>query len=145
MFKIIGAEWMTWVLAAINFRESRFGLLLNEDGLGDAAHGHGEMQIDDRSHTDFCASGRWQDLAASLEYVHKAVIVPSFNYLGGHFELFGEDYDALFRDTIAAYNCGPGNVRRAMEVGQDVDARTTGRDYSADVLKRAAALKEVLG
>jgi len=145
MFKIIGSQWMTWILAAIDSRESRFGLALDGDGLGDAGHGHGEMQIDDRSHAVFCASGRWRDLAASLEYVHKNVIVPAFNYLGDHFEFFGEDYAALFRGAIAAYNCGPGNVRKAMEAGQDVDARTTGKDYSADVIERAMALKEALG
>ena len=141
----LGPQWMVWILAAIDSRESRFGLALDENGLGDAGHGHGEMQIDDRSHTAFCASGRWRDLAASLEYVHKSVIIPSFNYLGDHFELFGEDYGALFRGTIAAYNCGAGNVRKAMEAGQDVDARTTGKDYSGDVFKRAAALREALG
>ena len=66
MFKTIGAEWMKYVLMAIDSRESRFGVLLDEDGLGDGGHGHGEMQIDDRSHKAFCASGRWRDLAASL-------------------------------------------------------------------------------
>ena len=141
----LGPQWLTWVLAAIDSRESRFGLLLDEDGLGDGGHGHGELQIDDRSHDAFCASGRWRDLVASLEYVHKNVIVPSFNYLGDYFSLFGEDYAALFRGAIAAYNCGPGNVRQAMEAGQDVDARTTGKDYSADVIERAMALKEALG
>ena len=145
MFKIIGSQWMVWILAAIDSRESRFGLALDEDGLGDAGHGHGEMQIDDRSHGPFCASRKWRDLAASLEYVHKNVIVPAFNYLGDYFSLFGEDYAALFRGAIAAYNCGPGNVRQAMEAGQDVDARTTGKDYSADVIERAMALKEALG
>jgi len=141
----LGPQWMVWILAAIDSRESRFGLALDEDGLGDVGHGHGEMQIDDRSHAVFCASGRWRDIAASLEYVHKNVIVPAFNYLGDYFSLFGEDYAALFRGAIAAYNCGPGNVRQAMEAGQDVDARTTGKDYSADVIERAMALKEALG
>jgi hypothetical protein len=145
MIEALGKDWMALVLAAINSRESRFGLALDEDGLGDAGHGHGEMQIDDRSHKAFCASGRWRDLAASLEYVHENVITPAFNYLGDYFGLFEEDYGALFRGAIAAYNCGPGNVRKAMESGQDVDARTTGKDYSADVLRRAIALKEVLG
>lgn len=145
MFNDFGAEWMTWVLAAIDSRESRFGLLLDADGLGDAGHGHGEMQVDDRSHSAFCASGKWRDLAASLEYVHANVIVPAFNYLGDYFELFGEDYGALFRGAIAAYNCGPGNVRKALEAGADVDSLTTGRDYSADVLRRAVGLKEALG
>ena len=73
------------------------------------------------------------------------MIVPAFNYLGDDFELFGVDYAALFQGAIAAYNCGSGNVRKALETGQDVDARTTGKDYSADVIGRAIALKEALG
>jgi uncharacterized protein (TIGR02594 family) len=145
MFKTIGAEWMKYVLMGIDSRESRFGVLLDEDGLGDGGHGHGEMQIDDRSHKAFCASGRWRDLAASLEYVHANVIIPSFNYLADYFELVGEDYERLFWAAIAGYNAGPGNVRKALEAGADPDSVTTGRDYSWDVRAKAAALKEVLG
>ncbi|MFA4904486.1 MAG: M15 family metallopeptidase [Desulfobaccales bacterium] len=143
MQRQLGPRWMDWVLCGIASRESRFGLLLDDEGLGDGGHGHGIMQVDDRSHTAFCAGEGWQDLAASLEYVHKNVIIPAFNYLGDYFDLF-EDYGALFRGAIAGYNCGPGNVRKALEAGADVDARTTGRDYSRDVLARAKAFKEVL-
>jgi len=140
-----GNLWMTWVLMGIASRESRFGLLLDADGLGDSGHGHGVMQIDDRSHSAFCESDNWQDLAASLTYVHQVVIIPSFNYLGTNcWEALGEDYPALFWASIAAYNCGPGNVRKALEAGDNVDARTTGKDYSADVRARALALKETL-
>jgi hypothetical protein len=56
------------------------------------------------------------------------------------FELVKEDYGALFQATVAAYNCGPGNVRKALEAGADVDSLTTGRDYAKDVLDRATAL-----
>jgi hypothetical protein len=145
MFKTIGAEWMKYVLMGINSRESRFGRLLDEDGLGDGGHGHGEMQIDDRSHKAFCASGRWRDLAASLEYVHANVIIPSFNYLADYFALVGEDYERLFWAAIAGYNAGPGNVRKALEAGALPDSVTTGRNYSRDVKARALAFKEVLG
>ena len=133
-------DWMTWVLAAIDSRESRFGMLLDADGLGDAGHGHGEMQIDDRSHATFCSNGGWKDLAASLAYVHRNVIIPSYNYLA-----FQEDYTKLFWGVVAAYNCGAGNVAKAVANGDDVDSRTTGHDYSADVRARAVALKEALG
>jgi uncharacterized protein (TIGR02594 family) len=145
MQQALGPNWMVWVLCGIASRESRFGLLLDAEGLGDGGHGHSIMQIDDRSHPAFCAGDDWKDLAASLEYVHKNVIVSSFNYLGDCcFEVLQGDYAALFRASIAGYNCGPGNVRKALEAGEDVDARTTGRDYSADVLKRARGFKEVL-
>lgn len=129
---------------AIDSRESRFGLLLDEDGLGDAGHGHGEIQIDDRSHGAFCDSGQWQDLAASLEYVRKNVILPSYNYLADRFGFFGEDYTRLFWGTVAAYNCGAGNVSKAVAAGQAPDVRTTGRDYSSDVRARALTLAQAL-
>jgi hypothetical protein len=103
------------------------------------------MQIDDRWHTKFCASGKWRDLSASLEYVHHKIIVPSFNYLGEHcYEQVEEDMEALFWATVAAYNAGPGNVRKALEAGAHPDSVTTGRNYAQDVKSRALAFKEVL-
>jgi len=42
--------------------------------------------------------------------------------------------------AVAAYNCGPGNVKPALAAGLSVDQHTTGRDYSADVLARHAFL-----
>ena len=140
----LGADWMAWVLAGIDSRESHMGLALDEDGLGDAGHGHGEVQIDDRSHVGFCASGAWRDLGASLDYVHHNVIIPAYNYLADRFGYFGQDYARLFWGAVAAYNCGPGNVVRAAARGQDPDSRTAGGDYSADVRNRALALKEAL-
>jgi len=137
-------DWMVWVLAGIGSRESHFGLLLDEDGRGDGGHGHGEMQIDDRSHASFCASDKWRDLSESLEYIRKNVIIPAYNYLADRFEYFGEDYARLFWGAIAAYNCGPGNVAKAVAAEQDPDTRTTGRDYSRDVRRRALELMEAL-
>ena len=64
MQQALGPQWMTWVLVAIDSAARvRFGLALDEDGLGDAGHGHGEMQIDDRSHAAFVLREGWQDLA----------------------------------------------------------------------------------
>jgi soluble lytic murein transglycosylase-like protein len=72
------------------------------------------------------------------------VILPSYNYLADRFEYFGEDYGRLFWGAIAAYNCGAGNVAKAVANGQDPDSRTTGRDYSWDVRRRALELMEAL-
>jgi hypothetical protein len=44
---------------------------------------------------------------------------------------------ALLRAARAAYNCGIANVLRALRDGADVDFYTAGRDYSADIMRRA--------
>lgn len=147
----LGPDWLIWILMGIDSRESWFGLLLNKEGLGDGGHGHGEMQIDDRSHAAFCASGKWRGLSASLEYVRDNVLLPSFNYLSENFELFNENYAALLWATVSAYNCGMGNVKKAVEgddglpgIGDDIDERTASHNYARDVRGRALALKEAL-
>jgi hypothetical protein len=38
---------------------------------------------------------------------------------------------------VAAYNCGATATLNAIQAGLDVDAKTTGKDYSKDVLNRA--------
>ena len=106
------------------------------DGLG---WGRGLMQIDYASHS-FAQTGDWRDPAANIAY-------------GG--DILGQNYDYFrrarypgvdpLRAAIAAYNCGIGNVERAIHAGEDVDARTTGRNYSQDVLRRAAAFKPYFG
>lgn len=106
------------------------------DGLG---WGRGLMQIDYASHP-FAQTGDWRDPAANISY-------------GG--DILGQNYDYFrrarysgvdpLRAAIAAYNCGIGNVERAIHAGEDVDARTTGRNYSQDVLRRAAQFKPYFG
>gem|GEM_PF-3058569 len=106
------------------------------DGLG---WGRGLMQIDYASHP-FAQTGDWRDPAANIAY-------------GG--DILGQNYDYFrrarypgvdpLRAAIAAYNCGIGNVEHAIHAGEDVDARTTGRNYSQDVLRRAAMFKPYIG
>ena len=49
--------------------------------------------------------------------------------LAANFSMFNR-WDA----AVAAYNCGPGNVQKALDQGLGVDHFTAGGDYSADVL-----------
>jgi hypothetical protein len=44
---------------------------------------------------------------------------------------------ALLRAALAAYNCGIGNVMRAVQHGFDLDFYTAGRDYARNTLDRA--------
>jgi len=55
--------------------------------------------------------------------------------LAAHHRAFGH-WDA----AVAAYNCGAGNVKKALAAGQSVDSHTAGHDYAADVLARHAFL-----
>ena len=60
--------------------------------------------------------------------------------LADHHRAFGR-WDA----AVAAYNCGAGRVRRALEAGEPVDRHTAGGDYAADVLARHAFLVDRVG
>lgn len=91
------------------------------------------MQIDDRSHA-FARGNKWGDAQANILYAAK-VLTSSATYIGKKFP--GLKGDALLRATLAGYNCGPGNVAKALGKGLDVDYYTAGRNYSRDTLDRA--------
>jgi len=122
------------VVWAIGCRESRWGEALTPSGpagTGDYGHGRGLMQIDDRWHKAFTESEKWKDPAENIAY--------GCDVLRDNVRMFRTGYptDTGLRMAIAAYNCGPGNVRRAIRLGRDIDYFTAHRDYSADVLSRA--------
>jgi hypothetical protein len=135
------------LLAAIMDREtlggtSKFLDKLGPGGRGDKGHGHGLMQIDDRSHPGFLGA----------KFMNGAVLWadPAFNILYAA-KLLGH-YIRLFKDEVAgvaSYNAGPGNVRKALArpvgAGQTwsterridrVDSVTAGHDYVRDVFAR---------
>lgn len=122
-------------LAAICDRESCGGLTLHPKGpggTGDGGHGRGLMQIDDRSFPEFCGSDKWKNPRENILF-GALVLSLKWKALG------------VKSQAIAAYNCGVGNVRRALREGQDIDRYTTFRNYSADVSKRAAKFREAEG
>src|SRR5258706_9937784 len=90
------------------------------------------MQIDFDAHP-FARCGAWRDPGANIDY-GASVLALALDFLRRRTTLSG---DRLLRASIAAYNCGPGNVLRATQVGLDFDYYTSGRNYSADVLNRA--------
>ena len=93
-------------------------------------HGYGYPQIDIGSYPDFVKSGDWKDpfktcvKAISVLEEKRLYLVPRFPNLQG---------DSLSRAITAAYNCGQGNVAKVLTDGQDIDARTYNKDYSAEV------------
>lgn len=122
------------VVWGIGSRESHWGLYLKPRGpagTGDHGHGRGLMQIDDRWHPSFTGGDQWKDPAENIAYGCEVLRdnVRMFRAVLG-------SEDGL-RAAVAAYNCGPGNVRTALKRGFGVDAFTTGRNYSDDVLRRA--------
>jgi len=122
------------LLLAIASRESNI-----QNILGDGGHGRGIMQIDDRSFPDFANSGRWKDPRLNI-LMGARVLSGKQRFLSQR----GVDGDLLRRGSVAAYNSGEGNVLRAIRRGLSVDTFTAHRNYSADVLARAAVFAELL-
>jgi len=127
------------ILMAIGSRETNLDPKYQKV-TGDGGHGHSIMQIDDRSFPEFCASGNWKDIhlaiqkgASVLEEKRKSVRNAS-----------GIPAIEEVRLAIAAYNCGATRVINNFRGGRPVDSNTTGKDYSADVLKRAEYFKQRL-
>ncbi len=141
------------VVAGIGSRESGWGLMTKPPGptgtgdFGkrkfptehrtgplppDGGFGRGLMQIDFDAF-EFARTGNWQDPDANI---HEGcnVLKSNLDLLGRKTSLTGRD---LLQAATAAYNCGAGNVLKAVRDNQDVDSFTTGKDYSADVLNRA--------
>ena len=116
------------ILAAICSRETRGGSQLGEDGFSiyGGNQGFGLMQVDSGHHDP--AGG-----ATSLEHIEQAA---------GIFVLFRDQLRdrnpdwkeaQLLKAALSAYNCGPGRVRST----SNMDASTTGGDYSSDTWVRA--------
>jgi hypothetical protein len=141
------------LIAGIGSRESAWGLALKPKGpagTGDFAkrsfptalrrgplppsggYGRGLMQIDFDAH-EFARTGAWQDPAQNIRYGCQ-VLADNRSFFQRRTTLTDK---ALLRATLAAYNCGAGNVMRALNAGLDVDYFTAHRDYSAETLNRA--------
>lgn len=142
------------VIVALGSRESRWGLALDPqgpDGTGDFAprrflrpprrqpmppdgggFGRGLLQIDYDAHA-FARSRAWRDPEGNIRF-GCSLVIDARAWLRRRTMLQGQ---ALLRGALAAYNCGLGNVLRAVRQGLDVDFYTAGRDYARDVLSRA--------
>jgi hypothetical protein len=137
------------VLLGIASRESNI-----ESVIGDGGHGYGIMQIDDRSFSDWCHCGSWRNptacirMGVSILDQHREMIVHS---QGVVLRVGGDEFagkpdlsdEELLRTTIASYNCGLW-AYYGLSVEGDPDFRSTGRNYSADTLARAAVFKSLL-
>ena len=147
------------LLCGIGSRESHWGLALRPegpDGTGDFIHrttprafrpeslppdgqgfGRGLMQIDFDAH-EFARGDGWEDPEKNIAYGAR-VLHDNMRFFRGRVD--GSDTEHIIEMAVAAYNCGPGNVQRALKMNRDIDYYTHGRNYSKDVLDRAGWFK----
>jgi hypothetical protein len=93
-------------------------------------HGFGYWQIDIGSFPDFVKSGDWKD---PYKTCVKAISVLEGKRIFLQKKLQGLVDERLHRAITAAYNCGEGNVLKALTAGKDVDIYTHQDNYSAEV------------
>ena len=127
------------VLAAIISRETR---ALPKFFIGDNGHGCGPAQIDDRSFPQICAEYK-ANLKTNEEMIDfgARVLRDKCMELRLNMHLKGER-ERIERAGIAAYNTGARRVAMALAEMADVDRMTTNKNYSSDVLERAAFFAE---
>jgi hypothetical protein len=119
-------------------RESSAGGGLDSRGLSDHGHGHGLIQIDDRSYGPWLASHNWRDQTVNMS---KGVDIllqdhQQVQRLAGSLGM-SPTSDQLIKWTISSYNAGPsGSVEAARKHG-DSDFGTANANYARDVLARA--------
>jgi len=142
------------IICGIGSRESHWGLALKPPGpggRGDFArrrprgerrtpeppdgpgYGRGLMQID-YDWQEFARTGKWYSARDNILYGCLVLDQARRFFQQQSGKLTGE---LLMRAIVAAYNGGATATLRALEAGNDVDANTTGSDYSKDVFNRS--------
>jgi hypothetical protein len=97
-------------------------------------HGFGFWQIDIGSFPKFISSGLWTDPLATAQ-----MAVEVLN--GKKIYLQQKGWQAKLSETMweravtAAYNCGEGNVNKALSKNLDIDYYTFSKDYSKEVFR----------
>lgn len=121
------------VLIAIASRETNIRNIV-----GDGGHGHGLMQVDNRvlKGSEILASKRTWLIHNQSKQLHVGKRI----FKGRGFRTA----DEILCVAIAGYNCGETCAYYHFSTSGNPDLGTTGRDYSADVLKRAAIFSRLL-
>ncbi len=142
------------VICGIGSRESHWGLALKPPGpggRGDFArrrprgerrtpeppdgpgYGRGLLQIDYDWH-ELARTGKWYDARENVMY--GCTVLNNAKKFFQRESSFRLNDDQMLRAMIAAYNGGATATANAIKAGKDIDANTTGKDYSKDVLNR---------
>lgn len=158
-----------FLIYAIGEQESRWGNALSPvgpGGTGDGGHGHGIMQIDDRSWGTWLAENDWTDpytnVSKGVEILKQAIDFFSGNaavknYTDGSTVTISSasaakrgvaagsypdprplSGDALTAAALAAYNAGAAAVLLSIAAGASPDVTTANGHYSSMALARAA-------
>lgn len=134
-------RWSVAMILGIASRETGsvwdthpYGAMVGEHG-----HGYGVMQIDERQWPDFCHGDAWKKVWANISQALHILDEKSAYLL-----LHGIPANLAPRGTIAAYNCGEGNVVNAIRQHKDVDTYTTHSNYGSDVVARSAVFQRFL-
>jgi hypothetical protein len=102
---------------------------------GDNGHGHSIYQIDDRSYKSWIDSGKWRDLGEATKKCLE-VLEEKKTYLERKgYTLTKLGYYKFKQAIFAAYNCGQGNVSKALRKGMSPDRYTAHGNYGEDVLR----------
>jgi hypothetical protein len=141
-------------LLGLGSRESNL-----ENIVGDHGHGFSIMQLDIGSYGPWIRSGAWKDpekailkgaecLAAKRDQIVKASKqkVAFIKFRSGKTARFTPkpfNDEQLRQMTLAAYNSGMAAYYH-FSIGNHIDAGTTGKDYSADVLKRSKDFNDLM-
>lgn len=137
------------ILMAVGSRETNMRNIM-----GDGGRGAGLMQVDVGTDAAFKSSGAWKDAEASI--IRGAEILKEkFDWLtnnagkevsvkGNKFTVPKFEGEEKMRVALAMYNSGAWAPYHASK-GRSPDFGTTGKDYSADVLKRSEYFGKFLG
>lgn len=116
--------------------------------LGDGGHGVGIMQIDTQHAIAATAeaTGTWRTDPVPLIEFGCAMLGDGMRWAAAYYPQFrgGADKRGWMKLAAAAYNAGQGNAAAGVRDHGDADRYTTGRDYGADVVARADALRTLL-
>ncbi|ESO98225.1 hypothetical protein LOTGIDRAFT_231339 [Lottia gigantea] len=127
------------IIAAIASRESRGGrLLYASNGLGDKKKAWGIMQCDLHKSGQDCKKYKW-DSCDHINHMTQTVLLPFVKTIKRNHPSWAAKYQ--LKGGVAAYNFGPGNVQTI----PGMDDKTTGDDYSNDVIARAQRLVKAYG
>jgi hypothetical protein len=128
------------ILMGIASRESNLSQVVGDYGLDGRPNGFSLMQIDKRSYPEWVASGKWKDVGTAVK-MGAFVLRSKYNQA----EAAGVPAGDLMRVAVAMYNAGGHALHDYLIHGAaGADYRTTGHDYSADVLARTAVFERLL-